>query len=186
MSEDTTPVEAKAIHLLFLSTLWGMQLWVTFISGPVLGSNLTRHMYGCVQSQLLPYYLHLGSAFSFFNLIIFALYHPLETLGEEETMQIIIYFIGVTLAALNAQLFGKRTSEIMSDMHLLEQSRGLGQEIGFCSNRSYSSLHLSDPKYKALASQLTFYHNMSSICNLCCIICTGLNLYYLAAHLSTL
>ncbi|XP_048457653.1 transmembrane protein 205 isoform X1 [Rhincodon typus] len=153
----------------------------------IMGSNLTRHTFGFIQSRLFPYYFHLGSACAFFNLTIFAMYHPSELLTEEETFQIIVLFICVTVAGLNAQWFGKITSEIMADMHLIEQSCGLGKDIGLSTNReAYIKLKESNPKYKKFSHQLTLYHNTSSLCNLCCIICNGISLYYMAANLSTL
>ncbi|XP_048457654.1 transmembrane protein 205 isoform X2 [Rhincodon typus] len=188
MSTEGEPTTlAKLLHLMFLSTFWGMQIWVTFISRLIMGSNLTRHTFGFIQSRLFPYYFHLGSACAFFNLTIFAMYHPSELLTEEETFQIIVLFICVTVAGLNAQWFGKITSEIMADMHLIEQSCGLGKDIGLSTNReAYIKLKESNPKYKKFSHQLTLYHNTSSLCNLCCIICNGISLYYMAANLSTL
>ncbi|XP_029474388.1 transmembrane protein 205-like [Rhinatrema bivittatum] len=180
------PFSAKVLQLVFLSTFWGMQIWVTFISGLVMGSNLTRHTYGFIQSRLFPYYLHIGSACAFFNLILFTTYHPSDELTEEETAQLVVLFISVTVAAINAQWFGQLTSEIMADMHLMEQSHGLGQDIGLCSRKAYLRLRDSDPKYKKLTSQLRFYSSVSSLCNLACIWCNSLSLYYTAANLSTL
>lgn len=102
-------------------------------------------------------------------------------------LQILIYFVCVTVAAVNAQWFGQMTSEIMADMHLIEQACGLGQDIGLSSNReAYAKLCETDPKYKRLSGRLRSYHLLSSLCNLCCIICNGYSLYYLAENLTTL
>lgn len=102
-------------------------------------------------------------------------------------LQIFIYFVCVTVAAVNAQWFGQMTSEIMADMHLIEQACGLGQDIGLSSNReAYAKLCETDPKYKRLSGRLWLYHLLSSLCNLCCIICNGYSLYYLAENLTTL
>lgn len=102
-------------------------------------------------------------------------------------IQIFIYFVCVTVAAINAQWFGQMTSEIMADMHLIEQACGLGLDIGLSSNReAYAKLCESDPKYKRLSNRLWLYHLLSSLCNLCCIICNGYSLYYLAENLSTI
>lgn len=101
--------------------------------------------------------------------------------------QIFIYFVCVTVAAVNAQWFGQMTSEIMADMHLIEQACGLGQDIGLSSNReAYAKLCETDPKYKKLSGRLWLYHLLSSLCNLCCIVCNGYSLYYLAENLTTL
>ncbi|XP_009681576.1 transmembrane protein 205 [Struthio camelus] len=180
------PDVAKLLHLIFLSTSWGMQIWVTFVSGLVMGSRLTRHTYGFIQSELFPYYLHICSACAFFNLLIFAMYHPSELLSKEETTQITVFFVCVAVAALNAQWFGQMTSDILADKHQIERTYGLGQEIGFFTSKSYRKLRESDPAYRKMCRQLILYHALSSLCNLCCIACNGWSLYYLAAHLSAL
>lgn len=103
------------------------------------------------------------------------------------TLQLVVFFVCVTVAAINAQWFGQMTSEIMADMHLIEQACGLGQDNGPSANReAYANLCESDPKYKKLSSRLWLYQILSSLCNLCCVVCNGYSLYYLAENLSTL
>lgn len=175
----------KALHLVFLSTFWGMQIWVTFISSFVMGSNLSHHTFGFIQSCLFPYYFHIGSACAFINLTIFATCHPSELLNEEETMQITVFFVCVIVAALNAQWFGQLTSDIMAEMHLIEKSYRVGEDEWF-SNKSLIHLCKLDSNYRELTSKLSIYQGFSSLCNLACIACNGLSLYYMASHLSTL
>ncbi|NXE12810.1 TM205 protein, partial [Lophotis ruficrista] len=187
MPTDTEPSNTvKLLHLLFLSTSWGMQIWVTFVAGFVMGSHLPRHTFGFIQSQLFPYYFHIGSACAFLNLTLFAMHHPSELLSDQQTTQIIIFFVCVAASVLNAQWFGQATSDIVADMHLVERSRGLGQEVGLFTSESRRQLRTSDPSYRRLSRQFTLYHALSSLCNLCCIACNGFSLYYLAAHLSAL
>lgn len=101
--------------------------------------------------------------------------------------QIFIFFVSVTVAAVNAQWFGQMTSEIMADMHLVEQSCGLGQDIGLSSNReAYAKLCETDVKYRHLSSRLWLYRLLSSLCNLCCIGCNFYSLCYMAENLTTL
>ncbi|XP_053099678.1 transmembrane protein 205-like [Hemicordylus capensis] len=187
MPTDADPSTiVKTVHLVFLSTFWGMQIWVTFISNFVMGSNLSQHTFGFIQSCLFPYYFHIGSACALMNLTIFAMCHPSELLNEEETMQITVFFICVTVSALNSQWFGQVTSDIMAEMHLIEQSYGLGEDVRWFSNKSLIRLCKLDSNYRELTSKLSIYQGFSSFCNLCCITCNGLSLYYMAAHLSAL
>lgn len=135
MSTDQEPTfTVKLIQLMLLSTYWGMQIWVTFISslyhmftalnpsdqlcssgchtwrdhekvptcnlmcfihlcshfcaGFVMNNHLNRHTYGFIQSRLVPFYLHLGSACAFFNLTIYAVYHPSDMLNDREAFQV--------------------------------------------------------------------------------------------------
>ncbi|XP_060089307.1 transmembrane protein 205-like [Heteronotia binoei] len=187
MPTDAHPsTVVKVLHLVFLSTFWGMQIWVTFISSFVMGNNLPQHTFSFIQSCLFPYYFCIGSACAFINLTIFAMCHPSKLLSHEETMQITVFFICVSIAALNAQWFGQVTSDIMAEMHLIEQSYGLGEDVGLFLNKSLGQLRELDSAYKKLTRKLKIYHSFSSLCNLCCIACNGLSLYYIAAHLSTL
>lgn len=101
--------------------------------------------------------------------------------------QIFIFFVSVTVAAVNAQWFGQMASEIMADMHLIEQACGLGQDIGLSSNReAYAKLCETDVKYRRLSSRLWLYRLLSSLCNVCCIGCNFYSLCYMAENLKTL
>ncbi|NWU47137.1 TM205 protein, partial [Dromas ardeola] len=187
MPTDAEPSNTiKLLHLVFLSTCWGMQIWVTFVAGFVMGRHLPRHTYGFIQRQLFPYYFHIGSACAFLNLTLFAMYHPSELLSDEQTTQIIVFFVCVAASVLNTQWFGPVTSDIVADMHLIERSHGLGQEVGLSTSKSCRELRATNPSYRQLSRQFSLYHALSSLCNLCCIACNGLSLYYLAARLSAL
>lgn len=107
--------------------------------------------------------------------------------GPPVLPQIFILFVSVTVAAVNAQWFGQMTSEIMADMHLIEQACGLGQDIGQSSNReAYAKLCETDVKYRHLSGRLWLYRLLSSLCNLCCIACNFCSLSYMAENLVTL
>lgn len=108
-------------------------------------------------------------------------------LGLRSPHQIFIFFVSVTVAAVNAQWFGQMASEIMADMHLIEQACGLGQDIGLSSNReAYAKLCETDVKYRHLSSRLWLYRLLSSLCNICCIGCNFYSLCYMAENLITL
>ncbi|NXL27389.1 TM205 protein, partial [Glaucidium brasilianum] len=183
----TEPSNAiKVLHLVFLSTSWGMQIWVTFVAGFVMGSHLPRHTFGFIQRQLFPYYFHIVSTCAFLNLTLFAMYHPSELLSDDQTTQIIAFFVCVAASVLNTQWFGQVTSDVVADMQLMERSHGLGQEAGLFTRQSHRQLCASNPSYRQLTRQFTLYHALSSLCNLCCIACNGLSLYYVAARLPAL
>ncbi|XP_078387427.1 transmembrane protein 205 [Cetorhinus maximus] len=182
--EPTTLV--KTAHLIILSTSWGMQIWVSFISGFVLINSINRHTFGLVQSSLFPYYFYSVLGGSFLNLALYALYHPHELLDNDEAIQITSFFVCVILSALNAQWFGETTTEIMFQMHEIEKEHDLGEEVGFGTNRElYKKLKKKDPKYQKLSQRFVKYHVLSMVCNLICVICNGLNLFYTAANLKT-
>uniref|UniRef100_A0A4W3HCE7 Transmembrane protein 205 n=1 Tax=Callorhinchus milii TaxID=7868 RepID=A0A4W3HCE7_CALMI len=79
----------KLTHLTFLSTMWGAQIWMTFVAGTVLRRNVPRHTFGLVQSKLFPYYLFGVLGGSFLSLALYAVYHPREMLSPAESLQVI-------------------------------------------------------------------------------------------------
>ncbi|XP_055799954.1 transmembrane protein 205 [Salvelinus fontinalis] len=186
-TEGDPSLSAKLLQLVLLSTYWGMQIWFTCISSFVMDSHLNRHTFGLIQSRLVPFYLHLGSLCAFLNLTLFAVYHPADLLDDREAFQIGVYFLCVSVAVVNAQWFGQMTSEIMEDMHLMEQAQGLGQDIGLSTNReAYAKLCETDGRYRSLSCRLWLYRLLSSLCNVCCITCNAHSLYYLAENLTSL
>ncbi|NXD21011.1 TM205 protein, partial [Spelaeornis formosus] len=176
----------KLLHLLFLSTSWGMQVWVTFVAGFVMSRHLPRHTFGSIQRELFPYYFHISSTCAFLNLTLFAMSHPSERLVEEHTTQILIFLVCIAASVLNTQCFGQVTSEIVADLQRVERSHGLGQELGLAASEPRTQLRASNPGYRQLARRFALYHALSSLCNLLCILCNGLSLWHLAAQLSAL
>jgi len=73
-------------------------------AGFVMDNHLNRHTYGFIQSRLVPFYLHLGSACAFFNLTIYAIYHPSDMLNDRESFQVC------------------RRGDVDSQMHLIQMS----------------------------------------------------------------
>nr|XP_027318231.2 transmembrane protein 205 isoform X2 [Anas platyrhynchos] len=136
----------KLLHLLLLSASWGMQIWVTLVAGLVMRSRLPRHTSGLVQRELSPYYFHIGSTCAFLNLTLFAMHHPSELLSEEETTQIIIFFVCVAVSALNTQWLGQASCDIAAEMHRIERAHGLGQEVGLLAGGACRELRASDPR----------------------------------------
>ncbi|NXP18791.1 TM205 protein, partial [Scytalopus superciliaris] len=176
----------KLLHLLLLSTSWGMQVWMTFVAGFVMSRRLPRHTFGFIQRELFPYYFHISSTCAFLNLTLFAMSHPSERLGEEHTAQITLFLVCVAASVLNTQWFGRVTSELVAELHRVERNHGLGQEVGLAARESRRTLRASNPSYGQLSRQFALYHALSSLCNLCCVGCNGLSLYHLAAKLSAL
>ncbi|NXK60208.1 TM205 protein, partial [Sylvietta virens] len=187
MASDTEPSNTiKLLHLLFLSTSWGMQVWVTFVAGFVMSRHLPRHTFGSIQRELFPYYFHISSTCAFLNLTLFALSHPSERLGEEHTAQIIVFLVCIGAAVLNAQCFGRATSDTAAHLQQVERGHGLGREPGPAGSEPRRQLRASDPGYRRLARRFALCHALSWLCNLCCLVCNGLSLHRLAAQLSAL
>ncbi|NXO23721.1 TM205 protein, partial [Cisticola juncidis] len=190
----------KVLHLLFLSTSWGMQVWVTFVAGFVMSRHLPRHTFGSIQRELFPYYFHISSTCAFLNLTLFAMSHPSERLGEEHSTQIIIFLVCIAASVLNTQCFGRATSDLVAELQLAERRHGRGpgmepgQEPGIepgkelrpAGSEPRRQLRASSPSHRRLVRRFALCHALSSLCNLCCIVCNGLSLQHLAAQLAAL
>ncbi|XP_062874791.1 transmembrane protein 205 [Trichomycterus rosablanca] len=188
MATEGNPTEVvKVLHLLVMAFCWGMQVWVSFIAGFVLVSQVSLHTFGLVQSKLFPYYFFCVLGSNTVSLSIYAVYHPRELLDWHETIQMTLFFVAVIMAGLNAQWFGPATTEHMLVMREIEQEHGLGGEVGFGTKREhYVKLREKDPKYKTHRSSFYRYHGLSNLCNLIGFACTSVNLVYLALHLASL
>lgn len=177
----------KVLHLLMLSFSWGMQVWVSFISGFALVWQVTLHTFGLVQSKLMPVYFHCLMGSNAVSLALYTVYHPRELLDWHESVQVALYFLAMIMAGLNARWFGPSVTEVMFQMREVEKEHGLGNQIGRASQKeAYAKLKEQDPKYRAYRSTFGRYHGLSSLCNLIGFICTTTNLIYTALKLSTI
>ncbi|XP_020555212.1 transmembrane protein 205 [Oryzias latipes] len=188
MATEGEPTDlVKVFHLLVLSFTWGMQVWVSFIAGFVLVTQVTRHTFGLVQSKLFPVYFYCLLGCNFVSLAVYAVYHPRELLDWHESVQILLFFVSLITAGLNAQWFGPAATEVMFQMRAVEEEHGLGNQVGLSSQREeYAKLREQDPKYRAYKSSFGRYHGLSSLCNVLGFICTTTNLIYTALNLSTI
>ncbi|GLD73311.1 transmembrane protein 205-like protein [Lates japonicus] len=188
MATEGEPTDLiKVLHLLVLSFSWGMQVWVSFIAGFALVWQVTLHTFGLVQSKLFPVYFYCLLGSNFVSLAVYAVYHPRELLDWHESVQMVLYFVALIMAGLNAQWFGPAATEVMFQMREVEKEHGLGNQIGLGSQKeAYAKLKEQDPKYRAYKSTFGRYHGLSNLCNLIGFICTTVNLIYTALHLSTI
>ncbi|XP_056884818.1 transmembrane protein 205 [Takifugu flavidus] len=187
VTEGDPTAAAKVLHLLVLSFTWGMQVWVTFIAGFVLVQQVTLHTFGLVQSKLFPVYFYCQMGSSVISLALYAVYHPRELLNGHESVQMALYFVALIMAFLNAQWFGPSVTELMLQKMEIEKSHGLGNQIGWKSQReAYAKLREQDPKYRGYRNSFGRYHGLSSLCNLVGFLCTTTNLVYLALNLSNI
>lgn len=177
----------KVLHLLVLSFTWGMQLWVSFIAGFALIRQVSRHTFGLVQSKLFPPYFYCLLGSNFISLTLYAVYHPRELLDTHEAIQMLLYFVALITAGLNAQWFGPSGTEVMFQMWEVEKEHGLGGQIGIGSQKEeYAKLKEKDPKYREYRKVFGRYHGLSSFSNLIGFICATVNLVYTALNLSTI
>ncbi|XP_025059722.1 transmembrane protein 205 isoform X3 [Alligator sinensis] len=116
-------------HLFVLATAWGMQVWVTFISGFVLARGVGRHVFGQVQSKLFPWYFHTLLGCSALNLALAAAAgRPWHQLSSAETLQVWLFGGSLVLSGLNARWLAPATARATAQLQALERERGLGAE----------------------------------------------------------
>uniref|UniRef100_A0A8C3NP89 Uncharacterized protein n=1 Tax=Geospiza parvula TaxID=87175 RepID=A0A8C3NP89_GEOPR len=145
-----------------------------------------------MQRELFPYYFHISSTCAFLNLTLFAMSHPSEQLGQEHKTQVTSPFLThspIPFLCSSGSLANHgdpRTAQRSPQLQRVEQSHGLGQELGLAASEPRRQLRASDPGYRRLARSFALHHALSSLCNLLCILCNGLSLQHLAGQLSAL
>ncbi|KAF3700612.1 Transmembrane protein 205 [Channa argus] len=188
MATEGDPTDlVKVLHLLVLSFSWGMQVWVSFIAGLALVLQVSLHTFGYVQSKLFPVYFYCLLASNSVSLAVYAVYHPRELLDGHETLQMLLYFVAVIMAGLNAKWFSPAIIEVALHMRDVEKEHGLGNQIGTTSHKEmYAKLRQQDPKYRAWRNKFNRYHGLSLFSNFTGFLCTTVNLIYIALKLSTI
>ncbi|KAI2665944.1 Ras-related protein Rab-3D [Labeo rohita] len=137
MATEGDPTDfVKVLHLLVISFTWGMQVWVSFIAGFVLISQVSMHTFGLVQSKLFPFYFYCLLGSNAVNLAIYAWFGPSVT----ENMLVM--------------------QEIEKE-HGLGNQVGMSSN-----KEGYAKLREQDPKYKEHRTAFYRYHGLSSLCNL--------------------
>ncbi|XP_034513698.1 transmembrane protein 205 isoform X2 [Ailuropoda melanoleuca] len=149
----------KMVYLLVLSGAWGMQMWVTFVSG--CRRTLPRTPRPPGHDSPCP---------------------------PSPPCQLCLLLLNFVLSAINARWLEPRTTAAMRALHRVEKERGLGGEVSGSHQGPdpYQQLRGQDPKYSALRQTFFRYHGLSSICNLGCLLSNGLCLAGLAGGLRSL
>ncbi|XP_054616499.1 transmembrane protein 205 isoform X1 [Dunckerocampus dactyliophorus] len=170
----------KVLHLLVLSSSWGMQIWLVFIAGSALVWQVTRRTSGQVNRDdkdiTVYFYRLLGS--HFISLAIYAGYHPWELLDAHATVQLVLYFVALIMAGVNTQCFGP-ASEALFQICRHDQDDMSSQKEG------YTKLKKHYPKTRAF-KKFRCYFVLFRCCNLIGLICNTINLIYTALNLSTI
>nr|XP_016846640.1 PREDICTED: transmembrane protein 205 isoform X3 [Anolis carolinensis] len=99
---------------------------------------------------------------------------------------IVLFFACLILTLANASWFSHITTKTMFKMQEIEKEHGLGAEVGLSGKEDYQRLKEKDAKYRSLRQKFFKFHGLSSLCNLACVICTGVNLAFIALHLDSL
>ncbi|XP_007526029.2 transmembrane protein 205 [Erinaceus europaeus] len=176
--EEGVPGVVAVVHLLVLSGAWGMQVWMTFASGFLLFRNLPRHTFGLVQSKLFPFYFHTSLACALINLFIWLSQKKWAQFTWWDVGQLLLLAASTILAALNARWLGPRTTAAMWALQAAEKERGLGREVPGSQGGPdpYLQLRARDPEYAARRQAFVRAHGLSSLCNLGCLLASGLGL----------
>lgn len=131
-------------------------------------SHLNRHTYGFIQSRLFPFYLHIGSACAFFNLTIFAMYHPSDLLDKKEAFQVCntglsclstLFLVSRVIVIMHFYLFyvrDKRTT-LSSKQIVLPENKNIPPSYTFLqSTQMYSGFE------ESILKIILFYHWLHS------------------------
>ena len=84
--------EASTLTRLFyiasISTVFGTQMWMTFVSGLALFFNVSRHTFASVQSVLFPLYFLFNAVLMLIVIVTYTQHHPTHLWQTHQTIQV--------------------------------------------------------------------------------------------------
>lgn len=146
------------MHLLTYSTLFGTQVWFTFIAGIVSFKRLPRQQFSLQQSVLFPVYFLLNSVGQAVMLLLH--YQQYRTTYP---LQLSLLASMLTMSLINQLYIGPKTTQCMWKKHQVER------EVEKEKNDRNQQL------LKKLNSQFGMLHGISSLLNL--LVFIGLLIY---------
>ncbi|XP_042233369.1 transmembrane protein 205-like [Homarus americanus] len=175
--------EASTLTRLFyiaaVSTVFGSQMWMTFVSGLALFLSVPRHVFAQVQQVLFPLYFLCNAALMLVAVVMYTQHHPTHLWDTHQMMQGCI-LVTCFLVNLGIRLYLTPVLiKLITVKIAIEREAGLGQEVG--SNKPGLLSHC--PHYMRLYCAFRKTHMIIAIGNMVSMAATSLHLYYLATKL---
>ncbi|MCO5568644.1 hypothetical protein L7F22_022343 [Adiantum nelumboides] len=167
----------RTIYLATFSAIYGIALWITFLSGHLLSRTLPRQQLGVVQSKLFPVYLRMITACVALCGLTHALLHPWQSADRSEHWQYVNFGLCTGLALLNMLVVEPKATKMMFEKLRVEKEEGRGQSGEEVSDDIVKQRIANiDTKFRGL-------HQMASYLNLGIVAGLSWHLWYLANRL---
>ncbi|XP_037780587.1 transmembrane protein 205-like [Penaeus monodon] len=169
----------RLLYVAAVSTVFGSQVWMTFVSGLALFFSVPRHVFAQVQQVLFPLYFLCNAVLMLVAVITYTQHHPTHMWDNHQLMQGGI-LVGSFLVNLGIRLYlAPVLTQLITVKIAIEREAGLGQEIG--TNRPGRLAHC--PHYMRLYRAFRRTHMIIAVGNMVAMAATSLHLYYLATKL---
>ncbi|KAI5062286.1 hypothetical protein GOP47_0022825 [Adiantum capillus-veneris] len=167
----------RTIYLATFSAIYGISLWMTFLSGHLLSRTLPRQQLGVVQSKLFPVYLRMITVCVVLSGLIHVLLHPWPSADRPEHWQYVNFALCTGLALLNMLVVEPRATKMMFEKLRVEKEEGRGQRGEEVTDDAVKERIASiNVKFRGL-------HQMASYLNLGIVAGLTWHLWYLANRL---
>ncbi|CAM6088933.1 unnamed protein product [Calypogeia fissa] len=153
----------RILHVTAFATIFGMQLWVSFIGGVIMFKHLPRHQFGNLQSRMFPVYFQLAAVALALNISVLAILNPLAAATLWETLQFVALGLALVFTLTNLLVMEPVTTKLMRERHKAEKEDGISTEPGV--NRK-KEIEKAGPKLRAINKKFGALHGISSLLNL--------------------
>lgn len=169
----------RLLYIAAVSTIFGSQVWMTFVSGIALFLSVPRHVFAQVQQVLFPLYFLTNAVLMLVAVITYTRHHPTHLWDNHQMMQGAI-LVTCFLVNLGIRLYlAPVLTKLITVKMAIEREAGIGQEVG----SSNPGVLANCPHYMRLYRAFRRTHMTIAIGNIISMAATSLHLYYLATKL---
>nr|XP_045609471.1 transmembrane protein 205-like [Procambarus clarkii] len=169
----------RLLYVASVSTVFGSQVWMTFVSGLALFFSVPRHVFAQVQQVLFPLYFLCNAALMLVAVVTYTQHHPTHLWDTHQVMQGAI-LVTCFLVNLGIRLYlAPVLTRLITVKIAIEREAGMGEEVA--SSKPGRLSHC--PHYMRLHRAFRRTHMIIAIGNMVSMSATSLHLYYLATKL---
>ncbi|KAH7434779.1 hypothetical protein KP509_06G034100 [Ceratopteris richardii] len=117
----------RTLYLGTFSAVYGISVWMTFLSGYLLSRILPRQQLAIVQSKLFPVYLRMITVCVVVCGITHALLHPWHSADRAEHLQYWNFALCMVFLLLNMMVVEPKSTKVTMEKLKLEKEEGRGQ-----------------------------------------------------------
>ncbi|XP_045136179.1 transmembrane protein 205-like [Portunus trituberculatus] len=169
----------RLLYIAAVSTVFGSQVWMTFVSGLALFLSVPRHVFAQVQQVLFPLYFLSNAVLMLVAVVTYTRHHPTHLWDNHQMMQGAI-LVTCFLVNLGIRLYlAPVLTKLITVKMAIEREANIGQEVG----SSSPGLLANCPHYMRLYRAFRRTHMIIAVGNMASMAATSLHLYYLATKL---
>ncbi|XP_031348275.1 transmembrane protein 205 [Photinus pyralis] len=178
-STESQKNSSPLLNLLYLASVsahFGIQLWMSFVSGLALYFTLPRRIFGKVQRILFPKYFLVNSILSLISLCIFLRKHNGRLLVPQIRLQVEALLLCFFLELIIRLYLTPPLLHFLQKATEYEEEVGVGMEVG----RHKSGVLARNKNYVLVYTSFRKLHMAIAIGNIITLACSVVHIYYIA------